>query len=1072
MAMDPKCTAAVRAAAAGRQVSDAKMALIEDALRDKGQQLAKEDRQRWLSLTREQRTAEVARAAMEDLEAAAARKEELAGMQVAATARVDEQVKAAMLLNNLTRSQGVIRHLEQTHNQVAAIRNEGIAGLGDMIDAAESRAGTSLGRNLAMRIFDVDNPEMTRAVVREVFKNADGSTGNAAAKAGARAWLDTIERLRLRFNAAGGNVGKLGYGYLSQAHDAARIRDAGAERWAQETLPLLDRRQYVNADGTLMTNDQVTGLLRSSFETLVSGGDNKVEPGQFKSAGARANRGSDHRVLHFADGDAWMAYMQRFGEGSLYDAMVGHVGKMARDIGLVEAYGPNPAQQFQLQADLARRADVTGGAGDFLNARSAGNTPEAYWNLVSGATGMPENRFLARAGMNARNVETAAKLGGAVLTSMTDAATIASTLHFNRLPMFDFVRNLGKQLDSDHRDFLRAHGVIGESLTSTLNRWTGDNLTHSLSGRVAGAVMKLSLMNAWSDGLRGAFSTTMMGGLARMARKGWSELDEWDRYLLQRKGIDEADWSIISKATPTEHQGGQYLTADSVRGVSDADVHAAAPDNMNAIRETVKARTQELSNRNVQEAGWIKGRIDKFDDARDALNRAVKARQSKRLVNNEKATAPMLERMALLDAQRERAQLQSDMEADFNRFSTQDEVRTFLNAVEDGASADKTDVGGAKPALRQGLESAEAIGRRYGVEKGRLERRMVEIQNRVSDMDRDAGRQANKDAKAAQRKADEMAADLAEFVKRSQDRQAARRHVIDRLTSSEAPRLAAEAQRLRQQASEKVLAFVLDEAQFAVINPDLATRAIATGGGQPAGSVRGEAFRSFAQFKSFPIAMMTRHWRRILETPQGLEGAPAGFGADSKAGGVANRTAVFAMLAVTSQLLGAMVLQTKALQGGKDPYDMTTAKFWLRALAQGGGFGYLGDLVFKDPTEQRGGSVEQTAGSVMGPLVGAAAGLIGDLGVVNAWEAAKGEKTHAGAEALRWAVSNTPGASLWWTRPAFEHWFLHNAQEMMNPGYLARVKQRAQKDWGQAYWWEPGETAPERAPDLTAVGGR
>jgi hypothetical protein len=57
---------------------------------------------------------------------------------------------------------------------------------------------------------------MTADIVREVFKNADGHTGNPVAKAAARAWLDTIEGLRVRFNAAGGDVGKVDYGWLPE----------------------------------------------------------------------------------------------------------------------------------------------------------------------------------------------------------------------------------------------------------------------------------------------------------------------------------------------------------------------------------------------------------------------------------------------------------------------------------------------------------------------------------------------------------------------------------------------------------------------------------------------------------------------------------------------------------------------------------------------------------------------------------------------------------------------------------------------------------------------------------------
>lgn len=1074
--MQPDCAASVRAAAGGRQISDAKLQAIEDAISASMRELARQDRPRWQGLTRDQRMAEATAKAMEDVQAEAAMKEYRASLQVLRASETEARVGALQTIGQkqglkgmkaVSRSQALARDVQNTSDYTHAVRNEAISGLTDMIDAAEAKDGTGALRNLGMRIFELDNPRMTADVVREVFANANGSTGNKLAQAGAKAWLDVIERMRQRFNAAGGAIGKLGYGYLGQAHDHIRVMEAGADAWTAKVLPLLDREQYVRPDGSLMDETGLRGLLRGAWETIQSEGDNKTAPGQFKGSGARANRGSDHRVLHFRDGDAWMAYMTEYGEGSLYDAMIGHVGAMARDIGLVERYGPNPEQQFRVQADIAQRAD---GAGTVAN-RSAGNTPEAYWSLVSDKTGRPENRLIARVGQDARNIQTAAKLGGAVLSSATDVATVAASLHYNRLPYFEMLKNIGRQFSSEQRDFLQAHGIIGEALASTLNRFTGDHLTHSLTGRVANSVMRLSLMNAWTDGLRAAFSATMMQGFAKKLGKAWGDLDEWDRFLMQQKGITETDWAVISRATPTERGGVGYLTADGIRSLSNADVQAARPDDLQAVRERIKEQTTELSARNAQDQQWIRGRLEKFDDARDALNRAVHNRAGKRLAANEKATGPMLERMSLLDAQREQAQLQADMEADFNRFATQDEVRSFLNAVEDGASADKTDLAAAKPTVRSGLESAEAIGRRYGVQKGRLERRMVEIENRITQMDRDAASATNADAKAAQKKAADMGIELADFIKRSRERQQGRQFVIDRLTAEEAPRVAAEAARLRSVAATKWLAFVSDEAQFAVVNPDLATRAIVTGGGMPAGTVRGEAMRAFMQFKSFPTAMITRHWRRVLETPQGLEGAPAGYGADSAAGATVNRIATLAALNVTLTLVGAIVLQNKALVLGKDPYDMTEGKFWTRALAQGGGSGYVGDFLFKDPTEQRGNTFGQAAGAAFGPSVGAVAGLTLDLGLTNAWEAAKGKDTHIGAEALRWGNSQLPYVGLWQTRAAYEHWFLHDAQEALSPGYLGRMQRRAQKDWNQEYWWTPGEALPDRAPDFgRAVG--
>jgi hypothetical protein len=841
--MRANCAASVRAAAGGRPISDAKLQAIEDRISATMRELARRDRQRWQGLTRDQRYAEAVAKAMEDVQAEAALKEYRAGLQVLRAAETQQRVADQQSLRaGVTRSQALINDIENTEDYVHAVRNEAVSGLTELIDAAESRDGTGAMRALGMRLFDLDNPQMTADIVREVFRNADGHTGNKAAQAGAKAWLDTIEQMRQRFNRAGGDVGKLGYGYLSQAHDAVLVREAGAPRWAADVLPLLDREQYVRADGSLMTDAEVFDLLRGAWDTIQSDGANKVEPGQFRGAGARANRGSDHRVLHFRDGDAWMAYMQKYGEGSLYDAMLGHIGKMARDIGLVERYGPNPEATFRLQNDLAQRADGVGTAAN----RSAFNTPEAYWSLVSGKATMPENRLIARVGQDARNFQTAAKLGSAVLSAFTDVGTIGASLHYNRLPYFEMLKNVGRQMTGEQREFLRAHGVIGESLTSTLNRFTGDHMTHSLTGRVANSVMKLSLMNAWTDGLRGAFAATMMQGFARKLGAAWGQLDEWDRYLMGRKGITEADWSIISRATPTDRGGVPYLTAEAIRATG-----------------------------------------------------------------------------------------------------------------ADGA----------------------------------------------------------------------------------------------------------------QMAATKWMAFVNDEQMTAVINPDLATRAIVTGGGMPSGTVRGEVMRAAMQFKSFPTAMLTRHWRRILQTPQGLEGAPAGFAASSGAGAVVNRLALLAALNVSMMMLGAIVLQNKALVQGKDPYDMTDGRFWMRALSQGGGMGYVGDLVFKDPTESRAGTTEQLAGSLLGPTFGAAVGLAGDLVVRNAWELAKGEDTKAGAEALRWVNANLPYANLWQTRAAWEHWFVHNAQEAVNPGYLQRMKERAMRDWGQGYWWEPGEALPQRSPDFSRMTG-
>lgn len=1064
--MDPRCAAAVRAAAHGRPISDAKLALIEQTLDRHMRQLAKLDRQRWLSLTRDQRMTEATQAAMAEIAAESARKVHNAELQVLRAFEREQSMQASMAAG-MTKSQAVIAEIEQTGRETKAVQQETIAQLGDTIEAVSDKQGAGLGRRLAMFLFDVDNPGMTANVVREIFAGADGSTGNKLAQAGARAWLDTIEAMRLRFNAAGGAIGKLGYGYLSQAHDSWKVLKAGADRWADFVLPRLDREQYLRTDGSRMDDAEVRDLLLSAHETIATEGANKTPPGQFNGTGARANRGSDHRVLHFKDGDSWMQYMAEFGHGSLYDAMMGHVAGMARNIALVERHGPNPNAWFKLQNDLAGRADLHGRLGDLVAGRSFGNAPQAYWDIATGNTGAPENRQLAFWGQSLRNVQTAAKITWGPFSALADVGTIAQTLHFHRIPIFEYLAEYKRGLSGEHRDFLRSQAIIGQSVMNDLNRWTGDHMTHSLTGHIANSVMKISLMNAWTDAGRNAFAAVMMHNFARKAGTAWDQLDGWDRHLMGKAGIGPDEWAIITQAKPVEHEGAQYLSGNAIRSVSDAEVTAARPAELAAISARIQQQTAELSARNAQERSWIRGRIDKFDDARDSLNRWVKGRLAKRLKENEDAAGPMLQRMALLDAQIEQAKLQADMEADFNRFATQDEMRRFLNAVEDGASADLTDVGGAfgrggaKSEVRQGLESAETIGRRYGEAKGRLERRMHEIENRIAEMDRQAVSAANADAKVAQKKADDMAADLRAFVKRSQDRQARRQFVIDRVMAEEQPRLAAEAERLRSQAATKWLAFVLDEAEYAVVNPDMATRAVVTGGGAQAGTPMGEVMRSAWQFKSFPMAMLSRHWRRAFDTPAGIEGAPAMYGSNSTA---LNRVAALAALGVTTTMLGALQTQSRALLSGKDPIDMDPSeelgrKFWAKSFAAGGGAGFLADVAqaaSDDPSRRWQGHL-----GIFGPVAGAAGGLI---------DVAKSK--HKGADALGWVSDQAPFVDMWQTRAAYEHWFLHNAQEMLNPGYLGRMQRRAQQQWGQGYWWTPGEALPDRAPDFERAVGQ
>lgn len=837
--MQPKCIAQV-AAAAGRALTNAEIKGIDDRMDSTMRNLARQDPQGWMAKSKDTQVMEAAQAAMADMKAEAARKVANAQRQVLKT--LETQQRIADLKTNMgsNHSRALVEDLNNTKLYGDGIKHQYTSGLMDLIDAASSTQGASTGRKVLQFLFDAENPQMTKDLVAEIFANGKGGTGNSVARSGAQAWLQTIETMRTRFNDAGGDVGKLDYGYLPQPHDSARIREAGRKLidrmptmdearsvWVADTFQLLDRKQYLNTDGSRMNDAQVLDLLNAAHETLATDGMNKQTPGQFKGPGAKANSGSASRVLHFKDGQAYLDYNAKYGMGSMYDAMIAHIGGMARNIGLVERMGPNPNQQFRLQLDLSERAD-----GQLQ--RSFGNKPQAYWDIVSGNTGAPESARLAQVGQHIRNVQTMGKLAGAVISSITDLSTMMVTTGYNKLSYWDLLKNTMTAGSKDSKEFANMHGMIAESMISDLNRWQGENIANNWSGRLANSTMKLSLMNAWTDTVRRGFSMTMMAGLGKLSKTEWGKLTEFDRAHLGRKGITEADWKVVNAADLTDYRGSAMLTPEAIAASGHPDA---------------------------------------------------------------------------------------------------------------------------------------------------------------------------------------------------------------------------------AQVTSKILGFITDESEYAVMNPDVATRAVQTWGGQQAGTGVGELARAMMQFKSFPIAMMSRHWRRILESQSSMEGAPA----------LANKAAYTAALAVTGTILGAIAFQTKQVIQGKDPVDMTTPKFWTRAIAQGGGAGFMGDMVLGDTTQDR-GQLDSLGRLVLGPSFGSAAD-IWELTKGNADEMIAGKDTHAGAEALRFAKGHLPYVSLWYSKAALDHLLLHSLQENLSPGYLDRQRSKAQKDWQQGYWWTPGETAPDRAPDVSAIGG-
>lgn len=232
--------------------------------------------------------------------------------------------------------------------------------------------------------------------------------------------------------------------------------------------------------------------------------------------------------------------------------------------------------------------------------------------------------------------------------------------------------------------------------------------------------------------------------------------------------------------------------------------------------------------------------------------------------------------------------------------------------------------------------------------------------------------------------------------------------------------------------------------QLAVNEPRLLTRAITTGaviGDAKQGSLLRLMAANVFFAKSFPVTIILNHT------------LPA-FRAMSN-----GRFGHLAAVAGGSFVMGALALQARQIITGKEPRDTSSVNFWLAAALQGGGLGLFGDFLFQD-YNRFGQSI---GGTVAGPVVGTAQSLLkaGDL-----YGLAEGNWSvnEFAADVFKVGSREIPGINLWYSRLFVERMMLDQVEKMIDPKYdrrMRRLEGKMQKDYGQKYWWRPGQALPK-----------
>lgn len=251
----------------------------------------------------------------------------------------------------------------------------------------------------------------------------------------------------------------------------------------------------------------------------------------------------------------------------------------------------------------------------------------------------------------------------------------------------------------------------------------------------------------------------------------------------------------------------------------------------------------------------------------------------------------------------------------------------------------------------------------------------------------------------------------------------------------------AEAETVRQDAAIKFVSLVAEQSEQAILQPGALSQSTLSSDSRR-GTVYGELGSLMTQFKSFPMAF----FRQTLMERANFQAA--GY----------NPWVFRAKMMASTTMLGAVAVLLNELASGKDMRDFekdgALTKLAREGFLKGGGLGFGNEVI-----EALTGSVENPWSSgtkVLGPgigyLVGNVAPAIG-YGVQYAASGLEDEKAQKNftKNLYKSTIGAAPGQNLWFLKGFLHNVMLDDFQEMANPGYKQRAKERIAKQ-GQEYW--------------------
>lgn len=547
---------------------------------------------------------------------AAAMQKRHAALNILVRDRLDQSIKGFMDAG-LKPREALLAVLEGTQRGVQGGRNS-VAALNGAYEArylggmfAEMQA------NRPHLVHALRDPKMDADILREMAELKEGGkpgiTGNDDAQYAAKVFASYAELSRTDLNSLGASIGKLEGWSGAQTHDDIKMMAAGKDAWAAAVLPRLD------LDKTFPDmNDiaEVRTALGDIYDTIISGVPNKIsakEKGQRVNPANLAKSLGKSRVLHFKDAEATLSYRDEFGYGNTVSGIVSHLRNSARMASNMDALGPNPEVMFSAIAEKMKRdikesttiPDVDKSKLIRQLDADAGALRQAI-DIATGLSSRPVNVTVAKIGADIRAWQSMAKLGGAVLSSVTDTITPAIAAQFRGSSFF---KGWAAQLDGIRKG--RPKGEMAE-ISYLLGEGFDGIIGHIVSpaaavdgpvGRTAALQERFFRWNGlswWTDIQRASAGRMIAAEMGMRSKTAFDALPDNYRHVLELHDINATKWELIRKAELREDGGNSYVTPDRIRALGDEDISTLVSSRLEGKTPEQQAQIIERARRDLE----------------------------------------------------------------------------------------------------------------------------------------------------------------------------------------------------------------------------------------------------------------------------------------------------------------------------------------------------------------------------------------------------------------------------------------------------------------------------------------